>query len=686
MRRFRAAAGALAGTLSLPCGTPAWSAEADSGELDEIVVTATRMEASMGDVARSISLIQKQRIQDATQQLGLGEALAGVPGLYIQNRYNFSQDLSISLRGFGARASFGIRGIRVYVDGIPETLPDGQAQVDSIDLGSAESIEVLRGPASSLYGNASGGVIAIETELGDTAPHVEAGLATGELGFAQYGLKTGGSWQALDYLFNVSHQEIDGYRRHSAAEGSLLNGKFGVRLGEDDRLMIAVNHTDQPEAQDPGAVDAAQAAADPQAARDLNVLFDAGESLEQQRIGFVYERDRPAGNLLLRNYYVWRDFENRLPFTDGGAVRFDRFFYGAGIQYAFGEQLPEAADLTVGIDVDRQDDDRRRFDNLEGVTGDLVFDQREQVESTGAYILGQYALGAQWSLSAGLRYDEVTFEVGDRFPEDGDDSGEISFDQLSPSLGASFEFGEQVLFGSFSSSFETPTTTELANPDGSGGFNTSLEPQRADNYEIGLKGEPAGVYYELALFHIELTDELVPFEITGFPGRTFFRNAGESSRTGAEAAVSWRHDSGFGAEASWTWSDFEFDSFTDESGADFGGKRLPGLPQHFGYAGITYVTAGGFYGRLETRYSGELYADNANTVEVGSYTVVNFRASREFGNDAWILQPYFGVNNLLDERYNSHIRTNAFGGRYYEPAPERNAYAGVEIRYRFGDL
>lgn len=663
------------------------AAQEDSGVLDEIVVTATRMESAVGDVARSISMIDKERIQNATQQLGLGEALAGVPGLYIQNRYNFSQDLSISLRGFGARASFGIRGVRVYVDGIPETLPDGQAQVDSIDLGSAESIEVLRGPASSLYGNASGGVIAIETELGADEPYLEAGAAAGELGFEQYGAKTGGSWQMLDYLLNVSHQEIDGYREHSSAEGSLLNGKVGVRLNdENDHLTIAVNHTDQPDAQDPGAVDAAQAAANPRAARDLNVLFDSGESLSQQRLGLVYERDRPAGSLLLRNYYVWRDFENRLPFVDGGAVQFDRFFYGAGIQYSFGEQLPEAAGVTVGIDLDRQVDDRRRFDNNQGVPGDLVFDQRERVDSLGAYVLGRYALGERWNLSASLRYDQVSFDVDDRFLADGDDAGEIDFDQVSPSVGASFHFGEHVVFGSFSSSFETPTTTELANPDGSGGFNTDLEPQRADNYEIGIKGEPAGFYYELALFHIELTDELVPFEIAGFPGRTFFSNAGESTRNGLEAALSWQHDSGFGAEASWTWSDFEFDSFTDEGGDAFDGKQLPGLPRHFGYAGLTYATEGGFYARLEARYSGELYADNANTVEVDRYTVANLRVSHEIEHRDWIVQPYFGVNNLFDERYTSHIRTNAFGSRYYEPAPERNAYLGIDVRYRFGSL
>ncbi len=686
MSRCSAVGWRVALCLSLFGSQPAWSANDEPRTLDEIVVTATRMQSSVGDVARSVSLVRKESIQNATQQLGLGEALAGVPGLYIQNQYNFSQDLSISLRGFGARASFGIRGIRVYVDGIPETLPDGQAQVDSIDLGSAESIEVLRGPASSLYGNASGGVIAIDTELGGTAPYVEAGAAAGELGFEQYGLKTAGSWRRLDYLFNVSHQEIDGYREHSFSEGSLLNGKVGLRLNDDDRLTIALNHTDQPHAQDPGGIDAMQAASNPRAARDLNVLYDAGESLSQQRVGVVYERDRPAGSLLLRNYYVWRDFQNRLPFVDGGAVDFDRFFYGAGIQYSLGEQLPEAADITIGVDFDRQDDDRRRFDNDQGVSGSLVFDQRERVDSIGTYVLGQYAPDERWSLSAGLRFDQVTFDVADRFLADGDDSGAIEFDQVSPSLGVSFHFGENVVFGSFSSSFETPTTTELANPDGSGGFNASLEPQRADNYEIGFKGERAGAYYELVVFHIDLADELVPFELADFPGRTFFRNAGKSTRTGLETALSWQHDSGFGAEASWTWSEFEFDSFTDESGNEFGGKRLPGLPRHFGYAGLTYATQGGFYARLEARYSGELYADNANTVEVDSYTVANLRASREIRHGRWIVQPYAGINNLFDERYNSHIRTNAFGGRYYEPAPERNAYAGVEVRYRFDAL
>lgn len=655
---------------------------ASAHALDEIVVVATRMQSAVRDVPRSISVVEQERIQNATQQLALDEALSVVPGLYMQNRYNFSQDLRISLRGFGGRSGFGIRGIRVYVDGIPETLPDGQAQVDSIDLGSTKSIEVLRGPASSLYGNASGGVISVETELGEMRPFIEAGLAGGELGFERYNIKTGGSSQSIDYLFNVSRQEIDGYRDHSFSRGTLINGRLGFNLTGDDRLTIAVNHTDQPESEDAGGINLAELAADIRAARDLNVLFNAGEALSQQRVGLVYERDRPHGELLLRNYYVWRDFSNELPFVDGGAVDLQRFFFGVGAQYTPRSMLPDGLELTVGVDLDRQDDDRLRFDNNQGVRGDMTFDQQERVDSTGLYVQGRYELSDDLSMSAGLRYDEVTFDIGDNFLTDGDDSGEIDFEEISPSVGLNFAFGEHILFGSFSRSFETPTTTELANPDSGGGFNQSLDAQVADNYEVGIKGERNGAYYELAVFHIDLTDELVPFELPTMPGRTFYSNAGKSERNGVETALSWQHERGFGADLSYTYSDFTFEDFVDESGNDIAGATLPGLPKHFGYAGVSYAGANGLLARLESVYSGKLYADNANATEVDSYVVTNFRASREFESGNWLVRPYIGVNNIFNERYFSNIRINAFGGRFFEPAPERNFYAGVVVRFQ----
>lgn len=670
-------------TAALCCFCLASQAQAQNDDsLDEIVVTATRLEASVRDVARSISVVGKDRIQLGTQQLGLDEALAAVPGLYMQNRYNFAQDLRISLRGFGARSSFGIRGVKVLVDGIPETLPDGQAGVDSIDIGSAQSIEVLRGPASSLYGNAAGGVIAVSSELGATEPYMEGRLAGGEFGYSQLQLKSAGQFGSADYLFNVSRMELDGYRDHSDTRGAMVNSRLAVPLAGDDKLSFSLNLTDQPQADDAGGINAAQAASNPASARDLNVQFNSGEALSQQRFGIVYERSRPAGKLSLRNYYAWRDFENSLPFTSGGAVDLERFFYGIGVQYSVGESLPDGLQLTVGVDYDRQDDDRKRFDNLNGVNGPLVFDQNEQVESAGIFLQGQYEFSNAWSVLAGLRYDEVSYDVSDSYLVDGDDSGKLSFDELSPSLALNYRMDAGVLFASFSTSFETATTTELANPDASGGFNTALNPQTANNFEVGYKRSSGNLYYELALFTIDLEDELTPFELAAFPGRTFYANAGASSRDGLEAALSWENDQGLRVDASYTWSDFKFDSFVDENANDFSGRRLPGLPRQFGYLGLSYLGESGFSGTLESIYSGDLYADNGNSVKVSSYVVSNLRVAREFERGKWLIRPYAGINNLFDENYNSNIRINAFGGRYFEPAPPRNFYAGVVVNFR----
>ena len=657
-----------------------FAGEAYADTLDEIVVSATRLESSLRDVARSVSVVDRQEIQNGQQLLGLDEALLRVPGLYMQNRYNFAQDLKVSLRGFGARSNFGIRGLRIYVDDIPETLPDGQSGVDSIDLGSASRIEILRGPASSLYGNAAGGVIAIYSELETDSPYAEATLAAGDDGYWRPQLKVAGSNGSLNYMFNVAETELDGYRDHSGARGTSFNSKFSLKLSGHDELLFAVNNTDQPQADDPGGIDAAQVALDRSSARAQNVLFDAGEALDQQRIGAVYKTDRLGGELMLRNYYVWRDFASTLPFVSGGAVDLERFFYGLGAQYSFPEMTAQRLRVTAGFDLDRQDDERQRLDNNAGVVGDMVFEQDETVDSHGVYLQAQLPLSEQWSASAGLRQDDVHFDVQDHYFADGDDSGELQFDQWSPSLSVNRVSGSNVLFASWSSSFETPTTTELANPDGSGGFNESLKPQLADNYEIGFKATRNSLFYELSIFHIDLEQELIPFEVATSPGRVFYTNAGSSTRDGVEAALSWRADNGFSADVSYTWSDFTFDEFV-EDGDDFGGKHLPGLPEHFGYIGLNYANGRGLSATFETQYSGELFANNDNSTSVDSFTTSNVRLGYEWQLRRWNLRPYVGINNIFDEHYNSNIRINAFGGRYYEPAPERNFYAGVVVNF-----
>lgn len=661
---------------------------ADPSKLDEIIVHATRMEKRIDQVPAAISAISKRDIQLGRQQVGLDESLAAVPGLFMQDRYNFAQDLRIAIRGFGARSNFGIRGVKIIVDGIPESLPDGQGQSDGIDLGSVEQIEVIRGPSSSLYGNASGGVINITSERGPVEPFLEARLSGGEYGFQKFQIKAGGNSGRLNYLVNLSDMKFDGYREHSETENTLLNARFVFAIDDQSEFGVVLNATDQPIANDPGGIDLIQFASAPTTARQQNLDFDAGESLDQQRVGLSYKRSYGEHHeIRLRNYYVRRDFANRLPFTGGGAVAFDRSFVGGGASYSYGAELwGKPNQFIIGTDIDRQDDDRQRFDNNSGVLGALTLDQNELVNSIGIFAQNEITLNDRLALTVGVRYDEVEFEVEDRFLADGDDSGKRSLSEVSPMIGISYSaFDSASIYGTISTAFETPTTTELANPNGTGGFNPTVDPQLATNYEVGVRGTIAERHrYELSLFAIDVEDELIPFELASQPGRDFFSNAGKSKREGVEVSFISQPLDSLRFSIAYTYSNFEFDQFLDDNGNDFSGNALPGIPDNLFRAEIAYTHTSGFYSTVDVLNVGDFFVNNANSTSNESYRVVNLRAGLddlEFGH--WVLSPFVGINNLADEAYSANIRINAFGGRYFEPAPDRHWYGGVAIRYNF---
>lgn len=651
---------------------------------EQIVIRATRLEEDRLHVPMSVGVLGRDEIQLGRPQVGLDEALVQIPGLFMQDRYNFAQDLRISIRGFGARSSFGIRGIKILVDGIPETLPDGQGQVDSVEMGAVESIEVIRGPSSSLYGNAAGGVINIVTERGAVQPFIEARLSGGENGFQKQQVELGGSADAWSWYANVSDLDFDGFRDHSATEMTQANARARYAFDEDTSLSIAFNATDSPLADDPGGLTAEEVAADPTQAAPNNLAFDAGESLEQQRIGFVFETAFDEHHALsARNYYVWRDFGNLLPLQAGGIVDLERFFWGGGVSYTYtGELAGRPERLIVGVDFDRQDDDRKRFDNLNGIPGALSFDQNENVTSTGAFVRNEWSVSDDVALTLGVRHDRVVFDVDDAFLSNGDDSGRRTFSETSPSAGLSWSVSDVIaLYGNVSRSFETPTTTEFANPAG-GGFNPEIEPQIATNYEVGVKGAlGAKHWFEAALFSIDVEDELVPFELPEQPGRTFFENAGSSEREGLELGLTLNPLPGLRAAFAYTYSDFTFDRFVDDDGNDFSGNRLPGAPKNQYYAELSYTHGSGFHGAIDVLRVDDLFLDNANTASDDAYTVSTLRLGYEWQAGNWKIAPFAGVNNLTDEDYNANVRINAFGGRYFEPAPDRNVYAGVTLAY-----
>ena len=654
--------------------------------LEEIVVKAARIEQPLDLTPWSVSSVGKDEIQTGKQQLGLDESLARVPGVFMQDRYNFAQDLRIAIRGFGARAAFGIRGIRIYVDGIPATTPDGQGGVDNIDIGSADNIEVLRGPSSALYGAAAGGVINITTEDGPEQPFVEGRFSFGDYGFEKTQLKTGGQAGPLNYLLNLSHMSLDGYREQSQTENTLFNSRLSYEINDGSSLTAIINAVDSPEANDPGSLDAALASSDPRSARDLNVLYDTGEALSQQQAGFVYRNMlAPGHELILRNYYVWRNFENRQPFLSGGVVAFQRFFLGGGAQYNWTTSLMgRQNEFSVGFDIDSQRDDRQRYNNMNGIRGALSLHQLENVNSIGAFMQDVYQLHDQLSLTLGLRYDDVNFDVVDRFLADGNDSGSISFNQFSPSGAVLWSPLPYInIYGRIATSFETPTTTEFADPTGAGGFNSALKPQSATNYEIGMKGKLNDkVHYEITLYTMDVTDELVPFEEPAFPTKVFYRNAGKSTRKGLETSVTVGLLPDLSTTLTYSYSDFNYDRYTTTSGT-FDGNTLPGIPRHQFYAEIAYKHPSGFYLYWDVQTVSKLFANDANTATNPAYVVSNFRAGYEGVFGKWKLAPFLGFNNLFNKSYNGNVRLNAFGSRYYEPAPGFNTYGGVSVGYTF---
>jgi len=710
-------------------GSLAFAVHAEEpARLGEVTVSATRVQKSALKVPAAVSAVEKEEIQSPRQGLGLDESLGVVPGLFFQNRYNFAQDLRISIRGFGARSNFGIRGIRIYQDGVPLTLPDGQSNVDEIDLGSLSRIEVTRGSASSLYGASSGGVVSLFTEDGPATPFVSAQASGGSYNQQNYQLKSGGQLGDFNYLLNFNRQSLDGFRTQSELESNVLNSKFRYDFDPTSSLTLNVNVVNQPESNDPGAFTAAEQAAGPSqaACRNAgfdnvdgregavcrNVAYDAGESVDQQRFSLLYRKAFGEHHeIVLRNYYLWRSFENRLPAGGGGFlgnspsvngvsnsawVEFERFFMGGGAQYIWSDAiLGHRNRFTVGVDVDSQRDDRQRYDNDLGVRGNLTFDQIERVTSRGVYAQNEFAITDTVELTASGRYDHIRYEVDDRFTSDvtGDDSDESTFTRANPSVGLAWNPVQAfTLYGNFSTSFETPSTTEFANPlvaGTAGGFNPNLRPQTSESYELGIKGlfAATGLSYDFTVFHIDTENEFVNVAVAGAPlGRTFLENAGETTRDGAEVAVAWQPVflPGFTINGAYTYSDFEFKDFTGSVGTTLGqrfdGRALPGVPKHQFYSQIAWVGESGMTVAWDWLHVGELFATNDNLVTNPSYNVANLRASRPFDLGGFEVTPFVGVNNMFDSEYNGNVRINAVGARYFEPAPQRNAYGGVTVR------
>lgn len=663
-----------------------------------IEVTAPRLSRELYATPAAVSVVDREEIQQGQQRVRLDESLVTVPGIFLQNRDNFAQGERIAIRGFGARTPWGVRGITVVVDGIPYTLPDGQAQLDAIDLDSAEKIEVIRGPAAVQYGNAAGGVISVTTADGRDDPGSHIRVEGGSDGYRKMSVSNGGVNGPWSHHVSVSALGVDGYRDHSSTEKYLLNAKLRRELGSDRALTAIVNLLDSPYAEDPGGLTREQAHENRRGTVKDNDFYsptriDSGQEVDQQVLGLQYE-DLSAGpgEFYLKGFYLKRDYQQQLAYAGDSFVAYDRDYYGGSAEYHQALSLGELPlRYVAGVDVGRQVDDRYRDDvSIDGDHLRRSADETQKATSLGAFLQGDLDLSERWTLSLGTRYDRIDFDIDDDYIDlannDGDDSGDRTFEQWSGSAGLSYRYlPTHQFYLSTGTSFETPTFAEFANPAGVGGFNPAIEPQKAWNREIGLRGNfDNGLDYDVALFSTRVRDSLISYQIDD---RDYYRNAGKSRQDGLEAALGWQFTPNWRIDSALTLARYEFDDYVTEDG-DYSGNRIPGQPEQTWVNRLTWNGIGQRFATLETQYVGSMVADDANDTKVGSYWLVNLRGGDgwRLGGDTW-LKGYVGIRNLFDREHYANLIINANSDmpidnrRYFDPAPGRTVYAGIGIDF-----
>ncbi|MEO5844710.1 MAG: TonB-dependent receptor [Caldimonas sp.] len=676
--------------------------------LAPVVVTATRTEASAFDLPASIDRIGVETIRDARAQVNISEALGGVAGLSARDRQNYAQDVQISVRGFGARSTFGIRGVRLYVDGIPATLPDGQGQITNVDLGSADRIEVLRGPFSALYGNSSGGVIQVFTEDGSGAPTLGASLAAGSYGAVRFGAKASGAIGAFGYVVSGSVFRTDGYRDHSAAERNIGNAKLGWH-DDANRWTLLVNSVALPKAQDPLGLTRAQFDTDPRGVDPAATTFDTRKTVDQTQLGLVYERRIDAVHsvraLVYSGHRNTEQFQaipvgpQASPLHPGGVISLGRDYRGTDLRWTAKTRLADApVTLVAGVAYDALAEHRSGHQNFIGTTlgvqGALRRDENNDVANFDQYVQGSWQFSPRWTLHAGLRHSSVRFESQDRYVvgTNPDDSGSLRFNATLPVVGLVFAATPALhAYATAGRGFETPTLNELAyRPSGLTGLNLALGPARSDSYEIGVKTRSGWGDLNVALFETRTANEIATLSNVG--GRSTFQNVGSTRRRGLEAAWSRDLRENLRAQLAYTWLDARYlDTFATctvtpcpvPNLAIPAGNRIPGIARDSLYGALAWAPPLGWRGGVEARALSRVWVNDANSDAASGFAVVNANVGYVARLGGVDLTGFARVDNLLGRRYAGSVIVNEGNARFFEPAPGRNWTAGLAASVGF---
>ena len=633
----------------------------------------------------SISSLTRRQLSFGQKGMSLGESMRSVPGLFIMNDENFAQDIRISIRGFGSRSAFGIRGIKLFVDGFPQTTADGQSQVDNINLSFIQSAEVIRGSSSSIYGNASGGVIQLFTEPYPKQRQIKSSISIGDFGYRNIQSSIGNGANAQKYMLKVSSKSYDGYRDNSEMNSFNINMKSLFELNQNSVLSMHYNYVDSPLSNDPGSLNKEQAEENRRSARIQNIDYQSGEKVLQHRLGASYKlKISNSSKINILSFYTKRIFSNKLPFENGGQVDLKRSYWGLSAKYIIDNYfLKNPLSTTIGIDFSDQSDRRKRYNNVKGIRGSRVLDQLESFINKAFYFQQSYLLNDKINMVWGSRWDDDKIESIDYYLFDGLGSGFTNLKNTSPFIGITYLLNNNTsIYTNFSNHYETPTLNELSNdPDSTsiGGFNSKLTPQVSNSLEIGLKGYVLDdLFYEFSLYRSKIDNEITSFELESSPGKTYYRNVGETQKEGIEVSLSTNLGNNIRADLGYTYSQFEFSNYL-KNNQDLNGNRLPGLPQNLFNTDIYYINPRGYFMVMGfSRYS-NIYLNDSNDQSTNPYSVLNLRLGNELQIFGSRLKVHVGANNVLNESYYSNLRVNAWGGRFYEPASLANLYFGTEV-------
>jgi len=641
--------------------------------LDEISLKAIKIVTPRFELPYTFSVLNFSNTNQIHQQLSLQEYLGAVPGLFSLNSTNYAQDLRISIRGFGARSAFGIRGIKIIVDGIPETTPDGQGQLDNLPLGLIQNLEILRGPSASLYGNASGGVIYINTLDSMDTESTRFRTTFGSYGLQTFQLTTQLKNQKTTALLHLNKTNSDGYRGNSGLEQNVFNAKIKHVFNPKSSINVQINYTNSPRAEDGGGLTLNEVKADRGQARKRNIDYDTFESVDQFKAGLNWIQSFGSQwKLESYGFYSTRDFYGKLPFENGGIIDLYRNYYGLGSRLTYKDQRGTLLhSLQLGTETAIQRDQRDRYQNLKGSQGNLTFSQEESFGGFGFYVLDELKW-EKFLLRTSLRFD---------YQDVGADSvieNQI-YSVLNPSLGLSYSLTKQQrIFFNFSTSFETPTLSELSSrPNGLEGLNLDLAPSRAINYETGWKSLVNNGRLEANVFYIESSNEILPYELEAFPGRSFYRNTGATQRIGLEV-YGYYQLKNWQLELSITQAKYQFKG-TKENPSNLEGKQLPGIPGSQFFIQFGYQSLKAWQLQLSLEHIGDFFANNNNTVKISAYQKVRLQGKKAFNFSWGEIFVFGGIQNLLNTQYFDNIRLNAFGARHYEPAPGRNLFGGIQF-------